>query len=454
MRYFTVFLPSSTDASDKKACKTDRFKLIFSALKPGEELLTKARVKFLLYICELTQPFLKQFQSATPNIHNLFTNSTELFEAIAKTVMKPKWFRKIGELMTMEKVDWFDSRLVLPAAECSSLVSVMRDEIDELPGGIGGSIAESLLADVMFAVNIMLDYLFKHLPIKNHLLKNLGFLHPRARNVWDGVDGAPSIVIAAVNVAKEMKRFDENEIVNIQTQLAVYQSISSVPDYEEKYDRVDSWWVKVFALIEKERASPPLELMKLVKMTLVLAHSQGWVERGFNISKMFANDRESLSVQSIKALKMVFGEIRRQGGADKVYISNQMLNSVKMSGRDAKEAASKEKERKEREAATEVIEKELERKRKKEADAKKDWEARKDQLETDLRGVQAYMDRRQTFIEEILSKVARISDPYKMKDYMTSVRLASEEKQSVSVKERLIQEQLRAHIGKRRRIAE
>ena len=64
------------------------------------------------------------------------------------------------------------------------------------------------------------------------------------------------------------------------------------------------------------------------------------------------------------------------------------------------------------------------------------------------------MDRKQSFIDEILSKVARISDPYKMKDYMTSVRLASEEKQSVSDKERLIQEQLRAHIGKRRRIAE
>ena len=62
----------------------------------------------------------------------------------------------------------------------------------------------------------------------------------------------------------------------------------SVPDYEERNDRVDTWWVKVFALIEKERASPPMELMKLVKMMLVLAHSQGWVERGFNISKMFA----------------------------------------------------------------------------------------------------------------------------------------------------------------------
>ena len=79
----------------------------------------------------------------------------------------------------------------------------------------------------MYAVNGMLNYLFKHLPIKNHLLKNIGFLHPRARNVWDGVNGAPSIVIAVVYVAKEMNRFDDTEIVNIQTKLAVYQSISS-----------------------------------------------------------------------------------------------------------------------------------------------------------------------------------------------------------------------------------
>ena len=42
----------------------------------------------------------------------------------------------------------------------------------------------------------------------------------------------------------------------------------------------------------------PKELRKLVNVSLVLAYSQDWVERGFNISKMFATDRESLSLQS------------------------------------------------------------------------------------------------------------------------------------------------------------
>ena len=41
----------------------------------------------------------------------------------------------------------------------------------------------------------------------------------------------------------------------------------------------------------------PKELRKLVNVSLVLAHSQGWVEGGFNISKMFATDRESISLQ-------------------------------------------------------------------------------------------------------------------------------------------------------------
>ena len=63
---------------------------------------------------------------------------------------------------------------------------------------------------------------------------------------------------------------------------------------------------------------------------------------------MFAEDRESLSVGSMKALKMVFGEIKRQGGPDKVMISTSMVTSVKMSGRVAREAASKERREKKR----------------------------------------------------------------------------------------------------------
>ena len=65
--YFISFLPHSNDGSDKKAIKTDRFKTIFDALKPSEEIQAKARVKILIYLCKFTQDFLRNFQSHKPN---------------------------------------------------------------------------------------------------------------------------------------------------------------------------------------------------------------------------------------------------------------------------------------------------------------------------------------------------------------------------------------------------
>ena len=453
MKYFTEFLVNSTDSSDKAARKTEKFSQISSAFKPGEDLKTKARVKFLLYITELTRPFLKQFQSAKPNIHNLYTNSVDMFEAIAKLVMKPRKFRNISILMGNKDTDWFDEDIILSPDDCTSLVSIMQEELEGMVGGVKGSRAKNLLNDARYSVLIMMHYLFQHLPISDKLLRQVGFLHPRAREAWNGADG-PSLVDESVSVAKKLNRFNTDELLNLQIQMSMYQSLVDVPDYEEKDDRIDHWWMKVFKLIENARGEPPKEAMKLVKMVLVLPNSQGWVERGFNVSKMFAEDRESLSVESMKALKVVFGEIKRQGGADKVVITTPMLNSVKMSGREAREAAARERVRKEQEAATQALEREAERKRKAVEDAKRNWDARKKELESELKVVQQYIDNKQKFINDTLSKMAKSSDPYKIKDWSTALRLANEDKSRRSDKERNLQEELRKHMGKRKQVAE
>ena len=107
VHYFPLFLPASTDGSDKKACKTERFKLICQALKPGEELLTKSRVKFLYYICDLLSPFLKQFQSEKPNIQNVFTNSHNLVGSLAKLIMRPHMFIQLDEFIDRGEIDWY-----------------------------------------------------------------------------------------------------------------------------------------------------------------------------------------------------------------------------------------------------------------------------------------------------------------------------------------------------------
>ena len=57
-------------------------------------------------------------------------------------------------------------------------------------------------------------------------------------------------------------------------------------------------------------------------------------------------------------------------------ISTSMLTLVKIFGRVAREAASKEKERKEKEAATGASEREANRKRKLAEDGKKEWDCK------------------------------------------------------------------------------
>ena len=113
----------------------------------------------------------------------------------------------------------------------------MTDELNQMPGGLEGSVARSVLADAKFALQGMFSYLCTHLPLTNNLLKNIGFLHPRARELWTGESGSPSLIDAAVSVAKEMKRFDEEEIVNLQIQLTIYQSLRGTPNFKEKDDR-------------------------------------------------------------------------------------------------------------------------------------------------------------------------------------------------------------------------
>ena len=131
--------------------------------------------------------------------------------------------------------------------------------------------------------------------------------------------------------------------MDLQRQLEIYQSLRKLPVFDQKSNRVDEWWVKVWEMMEQERGDRPSVLVKLVKMCCVLSHSQAWVERGFNISKRFATDRECLNLHSMKALKTVHSEIKREGGAEKVVITPTMLIQVKMAGRDAKVAAEKEK---------------------------------------------------------------------------------------------------------------
>jgi hypothetical protein len=70
-------------------------------------------------------------------------------------------------------------------------------------------------------------------------------------------------------------------------------------------------------------------------------------------------------------------------------------------------------------------------------------------LEDQLSGIQKYMDDKKKYIQNQLSKATQSKDPYKVKDLMTSIRLATEDKEEKAMKERDVQDKLKSLISKK-----
>ena len=121
---------------------------------------------------------------------------------------------------------------------------------------------------------------------------------------------------------------------------------------------------------------------------------------------------------------------------------------VKMAWRYAKVAAEKEKRRNDEKAATEASEREAAKKRKAKMGSKKDWEAIKKDWEAELTSLQKYINNRTKFVEDQMNKQAKSVEPYKIKDLVTSIRLASKDMNKQAIREREVQEKLRVHMGK------
>ena len=102
----------------------------------------------------------------------------------------------------------------------------------------------------------------------------------------------------------------------------------------------------MFKILTDKLLEPPLELMKLVKMTLSLPHGQAGVESGFSNTKSIVEGRESLNHTSVKAQKLVQCALRGKGGAQHVPITTFMMNAVR--GANAKYLQELEEEKRKR----------------------------------------------------------------------------------------------------------
>ena len=65
-----------------------------------------------------------------------------------------------------------------------------------------------------------------------------------------------------------------------------------------------------FKEIEKELSAPPADLKRLVKISASLPHGQAFVGSGFSTTKFDVTGRNTLSLVTVKAQKLVLSGIR------------------------------------------------------------------------------------------------------------------------------------------------
>ena len=136
--------------------------------------------------------------------------------------------------------------------------------------------------------------------------------------------------------------------------------------------------------------------------------------------------RNTLSLESVKAQKIVLSGIKAAGGAHLVLISASMLNSVKIAhGR--KVAQDKEKAEAKRKAEEAAAGEQAAKKRKEEQEAQqKTWDEKKKKLENQIRELQEEIKNENASLMAAVSRGSRLKEPEVAQASLKTVKACQE----------------------------
>ena len=264
--------------------KSVSFNRIVSATKQ-ENILVQLR--FTSFVCSLLDDFLTHFQSEQPLVHLLYDRMVEMLTSMMLKFMKADVVR---EAMT-------DAR---------KLLSVDVGVVNHLPPdnfyiGEGARTAlhhlkpeakHRVMMGIRQSFTAMTKYLQTRLPLDNALLKNLGVLNPDTT-----IDDTTSSQ-AIRHIARKCHLTVE-EIDCVQSEWQMYY----IEEKPVKQDRVDHYWRQLFNIKTLGTLKYPT-LTKLLKMALILPHSNADVERSLSVNnRTVTKDKVHLSEEAIIGLR-------------------------------------------------------------------------------------------------------------------------------------------------------
>lgn len=415
--YFAVFVANSKDPSHVQARETDRYKKIINILKPTESHNSYTRLQFVVYLCNKTQIFLKNFQSEKPMAHRLFTDSIMLVSSLMSSVIKPEYIPKNCSGREFLKFDFEKEGVLLPDRKCD-FGPVVKDSISKCSEDDRKLLRKSFRE----ATVTMIKYLISHLPLDNNLLKELSQTNPVMME-------SNQFAAAMLKVAKITKRFSESELQNLDNQLKFVTLSRSLPKYDEKIDTYDQFWLK--KVIQKARllhGDEFYELTKLVKIISVYPNSQAFVERGFNDTKRIADTRQSCSEQLMASSKVIMDVVRKAGAPENIRISPELIIKHRSAAQNYKMRLIRENMEKEKAAAELRLFNETQEKKRKYDAEHESWESKVAKIKSDIEVLKDTLDKQNETQMKALSNAAKYESKAK-KD--SAIKLAQTAAESV-----------------------
>lgn len=176
---------------------------------------------------------------------------------------------------------------------------------------------------------------------KNEDMKMMSFLRPECRKM-------SALVKKAFIYFGQKLQLNSDEIERLNDITTLYTVNGKIPDFDVNTDRLDSWYLKVFKILEQ--LDSDIDIFKTVILKcLSIYHGQSPVERGFSISGNIVNNRESLSEKTFRFEKYIKDEIYRKKGAKNITVDYAMIKASKDSSSKWHAYLEEEKKRKERE---------------------------------------------------------------------------------------------------------
>jgi hypothetical protein len=299
------------------ASSVTRYKRIKESL---EDPSTLVFLNFAAYMAESFNPFVKQFQTDEPMVHVLYDKANELARQCLQMFLKHEIVAgKVGA--DLASIDCNKSENWLPR-KSMMVGSATKRALGELSADKSNLLCLALRKSVI----VTAEYLVKHLPITNSILRDMQCLHPMLRTVELGRLAVGRLCNHLRKVITTDKMCDavcsEWMLYSCDDTLANVDSSKSID--------ISAYWERVSTITDSTGTKKYSNLSFLAKAALTLSHSNAVPERGFSVNNsLLSKERASLSERTVIGLRVVKEAIRLFTSVSCIPVTKDMLYAVK-----------------------------------------------------------------------------------------------------------------------------